>query len=240
MLRFVQERFRRFGLDLRRWPNPQSLAFTRARVLQAQKNLLVLDVGANTGQWASLVRGSGFKGRIISFEPVPEAFEILSLAIEDDPEWLALPVAIGEEFVEQASMNVASNDGQSSSFLLMTNRHRQIAPDVTFIRTIKVKVMPLGTGEIRKLVGECPVYLKADVQGAEESVLAGLGELWPQVKWVELETWLAEAYEGAPTFWRIAEKLKASGFELFAVEPGGVDKKTGQQVSVDCIWQRDL
>ena len=37
----------------------------------------VWDVGANTGQYAEMLRNIGFKGSILSFEPIPEAWAIL-------------------------------------------------------------------------------------------------------------------------------------------------------------------
>lgn len=239
MLRNIQRHLRRLGVDIRGWPSAQSLAFARTRILRSHSNLVVLDVGANVGQWGSAVRESGFRGTIISFEPLPEAFSALTRTMNGDPDWLALPFVVGAQHSAAERFNVASNDGQSSSLLSMTHRHHEIAPDVDIIRSIEVEVVPLDCAEVRQLVGGGSVYLKADVQGSEALVLDGLRGMWPQVMWVEVETWLQEAYDGAPTFWDIAERMISHGFALFALEPGGVSKGSGQQLSVDCIWKRD-
>jgi hypothetical protein len=42
--------------------------------LQTRQVNVVLDVGANSGQYASGLRKAGFNGRIISFEPLSEPF----------------------------------------------------------------------------------------------------------------------------------------------------------------------
>jgi FkbM family methyltransferase len=200
--------------------------------------MVVLDVGANIGQWGNLIRQSGFKGRIISFEPVPAAFKHLELVTNQDLEWMALNVGIGEQYRQRASFNVASNSGQSSSFFTMGQAHQQIDPTVTLDETIEIDVIPLDSPAVRKLVRTMDIYLKADVQGSERKVLEGLGDLWPQVQWIELEMWLKEAYLEAPTFWSISEMLRDNNFSLFAIDPGGVSKSSGQQISVDCIWKR--
>ena len=42
--------------------------------LESKSVSLVLDVGANVGQWANEIRDSGYKQKIISFEPLSSAF----------------------------------------------------------------------------------------------------------------------------------------------------------------------
>ena len=46
-------------------------------MLAAHNVNLVFDVGANTGQFAKAIRGDGFNGRIVSFEPLIAAHEQL-------------------------------------------------------------------------------------------------------------------------------------------------------------------
>ena len=52
-----------------------------ARRLQIMKRAgisLVLDVGANVGQYAKIARKAGYKGQIVSFEPLGQAFSKLA------------------------------------------------------------------------------------------------------------------------------------------------------------------
>jgi len=51
----------------------------------------VFDVGANTGQYAEGLRNLGYKGRIISFEPLSAAHALLIENSRDDPEWVVAP-----------------------------------------------------------------------------------------------------------------------------------------------------
>src|SRR5690242_20492587 len=54
----------------------------------------VIDVGANTGQYASALRKAGYTGRIISFEPLSEAYAELEKKSRPDPKWRVFQTAI--------------------------------------------------------------------------------------------------------------------------------------------------
>jgi FkbM family methyltransferase len=75
---------------------------------------LLFDVGANTGQFAMQVREQGFAGRIVSFEPLPEAHAGLVRNARGDAKWIvhervALGAAPGD-----VRINVAANSVSSS------------------------------------------------------------------------------------------------------------------------------
>ena len=55
----------------------------------------VLDVGANAGQYGTLLRAHGYQGWIVSFEPVAGPFEQLREAAGRDRRWRVLPQALG-------------------------------------------------------------------------------------------------------------------------------------------------
>src|SRR5882724_7760563 len=55
----------------------------------------VLDVGANQGQYGSMLRRTGYRGRIISYEPVKASFDILKARAAKDPHWRVCNYALG-------------------------------------------------------------------------------------------------------------------------------------------------
>ncbi len=57
----------------------------------------VLDVGAHHGEYAEELRLNGYKGRIVSFEPVRESFRILREKCSRDERWDAYNYALGSE-----------------------------------------------------------------------------------------------------------------------------------------------
>src|SRR5258707_26838 len=83
---------------------------------------LVLDVGANTGQFVHQCRAAGYKGEIISFEPSADAHAGLLRSAAADPLWtVADRMALGATTGE-AEINIAANS-YSSSILPMLASH---------------------------------------------------------------------------------------------------------------------
>ena len=75
--RGIQGGLRRLGYELHAYdpePAPAQEDLLRARLLTSERVDLLLDVGANEGQYAVRMRRAGFQGRMISFEPLSAAF----------------------------------------------------------------------------------------------------------------------------------------------------------------------
>jgi hypothetical protein len=93
---------------------------------------IILDVGASTGQFGRRMRQDlGYKGKIISFEPLNAAFRSLAENAKEDPMWEVWHCGIGESEARM-EINVAGNS-DSSSFLGMLPAHVRSAPDSRYI-----------------------------------------------------------------------------------------------------------
>jgi len=191
---------------------------------------VVLDVGANAGQYASRLREDGYAGTIISFEPLRDAYGLLVAASADDPAWHTLNVAVGDE-PGVATMNVSANS-YSSSFLPIGNRTVDAAPEAAYIGVEDVNVTALDILTLppgRKM-------LKADVQGAEPSVLRGARSLLSTVELVELEMCLVPMYEGQELAPAVCAMMRERGFVPVAVEASLTHPETGEILEIDGIF----
>ena len=65
----------------------------------------VFDVGANEGQYAGKLRELGFRGSIISFEPIPTLANVLRRKAKCDPYWFVEELALDEE-VRDTAFNI--------------------------------------------------------------------------------------------------------------------------------------
>ncbi|MGD0661895.1 MAG: FkbM family methyltransferase [Syntrophorhabdales bacterium] len=62
-------------------------AALRMTLLSLKGINVVLDIGANAGQFALALRHDGYEGRIISFEPVAQVYENLAANARGDTKW---------------------------------------------------------------------------------------------------------------------------------------------------------
>mgnify|MGYP000716477482 CR=1 FL=1 len=129
---------------------------------------LLLDIGANRGQYAESIIASGFNKKIISFEPLPEAHEILQEKSNLYPSWeIYEKCAIGN-YDGFSEINIADNE-YSSSLLNVNDKHLSIAPEAASKKSEKVKIITLDSIS-DNIYGE-NIFLKIDTQGFEDKVL---------------------------------------------------------------------
>jgi FkbM family methyltransferase len=222
------------GLEVRK-TSVYSSPKLRHRLLFDQLQIdLVVDVGANTGQFAHQCRAAGYKGEIISFEPSAAAHASLLQSAEADPLWnvaerMALGTADGE-----IEINIAANS-YSSSILPMLDSHLSAAPASQYLHKEKVPIRRLDNVLVPAARN---IFLKLDVQGYESQVLAGATQLLAHTLAVQLEMSLLPLYEGETLMPQMHAAMTAKGFDLWDLEPSFRDPATGRLLQIDAIFTR--
>ena len=225
----------RFGVDIHRYFPMADVDVRRERMMRALHARTVVDVGANEGQYGHRLRESGFRGRIISFEPQAAAFAVLQSACNADPDWTCFKLALGEGNAS-VEIHVAANS-RSSSLLPMARRHLEAAPQSRYVGTEQVRLARLDSlaDELELMT---PIYLKLDVQGLEMAVLRGVGDLVERVAIVECELSTKTLYEGQSLYREVIDTLDGLGFDLATIEEGLLDHRLGQVLQLDAIFVR--
>ncbi len=236
----IHKCFNIFGFDIHRYgAQSTSMYDIRRRRIQIFKNnkiSIVLDVGANTGNYAKQLKQYGYKGKIISFEPLSAAFfELKKAAEKDSANWECYNIALGDQDGESV-INIAGNS-ESSSLLPMLDAHVSAAPYSKYIGTEKIKVQKLDT-LFSSLILEKKenLCLKIDVQGYEKQVLQGTLETLSFVKVIEMELSLVPLYGDQVLFRFMVDYLISLGFELVSLEPLFIDPSTGHVLQFDGIF----
>lgn len=233
----LRQFIQRFGLDVVRYPLHDPVART-VRLLHHYQVDCVIDVGANDGGFATTIRGLGYAGRIISFEPLSGPFSALSRRARNDEKWHVVQSAVGNAR-DQVEINVSGNAGLSSSVLPMLDTHVSVAPDSRYIGTESVAqdrldaLLPeLGVGHPSR------TFLKIDVQGYELAVLEGCTGLLAEgaIIGMQLELSLVPLYAGAMTYQECLDHAHSLGMTLMGLDPVFADPKTGQLLQADAVF----
>jgi FkbM family methyltransferase len=209
----------------------------RAKWIGATGSNLVLDVGANAGQYAGEIRGHGFGGRIVSFEPVSAAFALLSSAAANDPAWTALNLGLGSE-PHTATINISANNSESSSLLPIAPRLLEAFPAATYVATETIKVVTLDSLFSELIPTESVVWMKLDVQGYETQVLEGASKTLQRCAGLEVELTVEGPYEGQELMPDVIARLSLAGFNLVALEEVFVESPSGRVMQYNGIFER--
>jgi FkbM family methyltransferase len=206
-------------------------------VLSLYKVNCVLDVGANKGQYAQSLRRAGYKGWIVSFEPVPRDHEVLAERAATDARWTTHPIALGREDGSIA-MNVVP--GTLSSLLPPTSfgstRYERLqAPAV---QQVDVRRLDGVLDDVTAHVPNPRLYLKLDTQGFDVEAFAGLGSRAQDLVGMQSEVALLKIYEAMPRMMEAVQAYEAAGFEITGLYPVSRERRTARVLEFDCIMAR--
>jgi len=171
----------------------------------------VVDIGANSGQFALVARHCFPEAKIISFEPLSKPCERFRGLFSDDKKVILHPVAVGHKSGD-AIIHVAHQD-DSSSMLPITPLQATLFPGTKERETQKIQVKTLNEMITSDEI-VTPALLKLDVQGYELQALKGCAELLERFDYVYAECSFMELYAGQSLADDVITFLRGYGFRF--------------------------
>ena len=204
--------------------------------IESRRIDLVIDVGANVGQFGAMLRAEGYRGKIVSFEPAAAAFQELASKAAADGNWQAHPCGLGAApgtaTLHASQLSVFNSFLELSATASLHDQrmavdHTEEAP----IRTLDEIAVPL-LGAAQSLL------LKIDTQGYERRVLEGGRQTVARAAGILMELPVIHTYRGE---WHLHEALEymfGLGFvpaQMQAVGYHGADNVSA--VEFDCLFR---
>lgn len=218
-------------------PSSDPLAMIE-RLLKDRQINLILDVGANQGQFASNMRRIGYGQRIVSFEPLQEAYSMLREAAFGDQLWTVAPRCAIGAFSGTVDINVSFNS-YSSSILPIHSTLCVEAPEAKFIGHETVPICTLDEVVAPHVKPENRCLLKIDTQGYEWEVLDGAASTMHNVDVICLEASLVPLYEGQRLWLDYIDRLDKQGYILWDIHSAFASPINGRLLQVDLIFIKE-
>ena len=233
---FLKQQLRRVGLEVNRFNAAGSFTARRQRMLERVGVDLVLDAGASDGGFASELRDAGYRGRIISFEPLDKPFQSLLSKAKKDNNWEVFQYALGSAS-EEAEMNIAKDD-KCSSFLAPLERQTRVYLGAQTSSSTTVQVQRLSDLYGVQFQPGANPFLKIDTQGYEGRVIDGAGDVLDEMVGMQIELSLVPLFDGGQSYARLLQELENRKFQPVLLEPVFVDPETEQTLQVDAVFFR--
>jgi FkbM family methyltransferase len=244
LLKNVRKMFRRAGFDVVRWPRRPEAGVTDwalAEVLRTRNINVVIDAGGNRGQFAQRLRGLGFRGRIVSFEPSPTVLPVIAARADRDPDWVVRPVGLSSR-AGQAELRLHTEAQLDSLLDLLPTVTEQHFPGMAALGTATIELSTLAAEFPAVVAGieEPRVLLKADIQGHEAEMLHGAGDegLDESVVAAFVELVAQPVYSGQAAMGTVLDLIMKDGFVPVAFEPLFESSDGLRIVELDALFVR--
>ena len=171
----------------------------------------VIDVGAHHGWFSRRLRRSGYTGRIIAFEPIPDNAALIEHWAAGDPKIVVRRFAIGD-VAESKTFNVlstASGGNTMSSFLEPTigfADRKEIPVEVRRLDDLLDTLLPAGE--------EARIFLKIDTQGFDMAVMRGAARWLGSIKAIQSELSVIPIYRDMPSYREALALYEDMGFGM--------------------------
>jgi FkbM family methyltransferase len=222
--------FRLCGLDIKRAPRFEPYEWLRGMNIRT-----ILDIGANTGQFASQVNRLLPDATLYSFEPLEDCYNELLKKMEHVPKFNAFNFALGDKNGQAQIYKNAYTP--SSSLLPMEELHKRAFSFATHTtaQNINVKRLDDILDELDVIKN---IMVKIDVQGFEDRVILGGKSLISVASILIVETSFRPLYKGQVLFGPLYDMLRQLGFEYMGSEEPLRNPNDGSILQCDSIFYK--
>lgn len=220
MKAIIKRSLKHFGYEIRKLcpdhnpPDP----FAQMRELISRDQPVLFDVGANVGQTAATLRGLFPTAVLHCFEPFPDSYQQLAVALSSDQNAHAYELALADR---SGTASLTVNASPATNSLLPTDVQAGTfwGEGVCDTRShIEVRLSTLDEFCARQNIDHIDV-LKLDVQGAEYAVLQGGSQALAlqSIDIVYMEMIMAPTYTGQRSLSDYLSLLNSFGYHLLDI-----------------------
>jgi FkbM family methyltransferase len=242
-VRSLKARLRRFlryhlGIDLgtRRYFTNWALHQDIGQLIDRHEIDAILDVGANRGQFRHFLRRSvGYRGLILSFEPVRACVEALRPQVARDRRWFLFEYALGRQD-ETRTLHV-SEDSRCSSFLVAKRETHGVPLRQSHEEEVPVRSLQSVFPKVQETHRFRRALLKLDTQGYDLEVIRGAGPALEECVALLTELSFLPIYDGMPDYATALAELRGLGFHVAGFYPAARDDDL-RTIEFDCLLVR--
>jgi FkbM family methyltransferase len=234
-MKLYQRIARLFGYEVIKCKKHPTLQSHLLNLIEQYDIDLILDVGANRGQFAEGLWRQGYRGEIHSFEPVAENVRILEQKRGTRQDWHVHPVALGDR---PGSTVIHVTQASDLSSILSPNEfgRQRCREHIHQVAEQTVDVWTIDDA-LRKHVPDAEhrrILLKMDTQGYDLNVFAGSAEHRSSIRCILTELSLIPIYEGMPHYLDALRTFEDAGFAVTGLYP--VTRNADfSLVEMDCV-----
>ena len=185
---------------------------------------LVVDIGANTGEFIMNARVAYPKASILAFEPHPTAIESLRAKYQNDAQLTIQPVGLG------------SQSGSSTLYMTAFSPSSSVIKPTTEAQEVSITIHTLDQ-YVDRIPANAQVLIKIDVEGYELEVLRGGVQFLSRANYVYLEVRTTDVI--GCSFDEVYQFFYSIGWQYL----GGYDSlysKTGELIYFDALFKRKI
>ena len=194
---------------------------------------VVIDVGANHGQFGNLLRSIGYQGQILSFEPTKKSFEILSQASSADARWKIYPLGLADKKMTKKINVFASSD--FNSLLQPSDMGKtSFKSKLKKLRTESINIETLNSVLTQHALMDKRIFLKMDTQGYDLHVFKGASKYYSNISCLLTEISFQPIYQKMSDYHEAIAFYEKKGFSVSDLYPVS-RQKDSSIIEMDCF-----